>query len=192
MYAQINNHIRKNIDVSSEELGIFNSLLQYKLVPKKQFLLQAGEVCKFELFVVKGCLRKYYIDENGQEVIIQFAVEDNWVSDISSFSTQSPSNMFVETAEDCEFLMLSPQTKEELLKQVPKFERFYRIILERSISVLQNRLHNTISKTATEKYLDFLDQYPSIPQRVPQHYIASYLGMSAEFLSKVRTKLAKR
>jgi CRP-like cAMP-binding protein len=154
-------------------------------------MLRAGEICHFEAFVNKGCLRKYYINEQGQEVIIQFAIENNWISDIPSFSTQQPGNIFIETLEDCELLYLSPQSKEELLNAVPRFERFYRILVERYLNVLQNRLYFSISKTASEKYLDFLAHYPSIPQRVPQHYIASYLGMSAEFLSKTRTRMAK-
>ena len=191
MYSQINDSVLSKITFTEEELQVFNQLLKFKTVPKKTCMLRAGEICHFEAFVNKGCLRKYYIDEQGQEVIIQFAIENNWISDIPSFSTQQPGNIFIETLEDCELLYLSPQSKEELLKAVPRFERFYRILVERYLNVLQNRLYFSISKTAHEKYVDFLAHYPSIPQRVPQHYIASYLGMSAEFLSKVRTRMSK-
>ncbi len=191
-YSEINQNVCSYINFSQDELAIFNGLLKPKTVAKKHFLLRAGEVCNFEGFVVSGCLRKYYIDENGQEVIIQFAVENSWISDIASFSNQSPSGLFIETLENCELLVLSHQNKEELLLKAPRFERFYRILVERNIAVLQNRIHYSISKTAMEKYLDFLANYPSLPQRVAQHYIASYLGMSAEFLSKVRTKLSKK
>jgi len=191
-YSEINQNVCRYINFSEDELAIFNGLLKPKTVAKKHFLLRAGEVCNFEGFVVTGCLRKYYIDENGQEVIIQFAIENSWVSDIASFSNQSPSGLFIETLENCELLVLSHQSKEELLLKAPRFERFYRILVERNIAVLQNRIHYSISKTAMEKYLDFLANYPSLPQRVAQHYIASYLGMSAEFLSKIRTKLSKK
>jgi CRP-like cAMP-binding protein len=191
LYSQINNSVLSKISFNEEELQVFNQLLKFKTVPKKTYMLRAGEICHFEAFVNKGCLRKYYINEQGQEVIIQFAIENNWISDIPSFSTQQPGNIFIETLEDCELLYLSPQSKEELLNAVPRFERFYRILVERYLNVLQNRLYFSISKTASEKYLDFLAHYPSIPQRVPQHYIASYLGMSAEFLSKTRTRMAK-
>ncbi|TCC88518.1 Crp/Fnr family transcriptional regulator [Pedobacter frigiditerrae] len=192
MFEQINTSVSNYIAFNPEELQIFNQLLKHRTIPKKHFLLRADEVCNFEGFVVKGCLRKYYIDENGQEVIIQFAVENNWISDIASFSNQQPGKLFIETLEESSILYLNPQSKEELLSRVPKFERFYRKLVERNVSLLHNRLHFSISKTAEEKYLDFLENYPSIPQRVAQHHIASYLGMSAEFLSKVRKKLAKR
>lgn len=192
MYKQINSNIGRYIDFTDEELGFFNSLLEHKKVPKKTILLHEGEMCNFEAFVLKGCVRKYYIDTNGLEVIIQFAVENSWVSDISfSIYEDKPSRTYIETLEDSEFFMFNPETKEVLFAEAPRFERAFRILLQRHLSVMQNRLFDTISKTATEKYLEFLEQYPTLPQRVAQHYIASYLGISAEFLSKVRTRLAK-
>jgi CRP/FNR family transcriptional regulator, cyclic AMP receptor protein len=191
MFDQIHRHAAKCTLFTDEELEIFDELLQQKSVPKKTFLLQEGEVCNFEAYVVKGCIRTYFINENGFEVILQFAVEDWWVSDIASFYEQTPSSLFIETIEDCELLTFNPETKEELLARVPKFERVFRLMLQRNLTATQNRLINTISKTAQEKYLDFIERYPTIPQRVPQHYIAAYLGISPEFLSKVRTKLAK-
>ncbi|WP_442592025.1 Crp/Fnr family transcriptional regulator [Pedobacter sp. AW31-3R] len=191
LYAQINKSILDKITLTENELLVFNQLLKSKTVAKKSYMLRAGEVCNFEGFVNKGCLRKYYIDENGQEVIIQFAIEQMWISDIPSFSSQQPGNIYIEALEDCELVYLTPQTKEELLKQVPQFERFYRILVERYLNVLQNRLYFSLSKTAQDKYIDFLEHYPTIPQRVPQHYIASYLGMSPEFLSKLRKRMIK-
>lgn len=193
MYEQIDQSLSRYVSFSKEELEILNSLLEFRKVPKKTIMLHEGEVCNFEAFVVKGCVRKYFIDHNGFEVILQFAIENAWVSDISfSHYEDKPSRTFIETMEDCEFLIFSPETKEELLKRAPRFERAFRILFERNLSVTQNRLFNTISKTAMEKYLEFLEMYPTLPQRVAQHYIASYLGISAEFLSKVRAKLAKQ
>jgi CRP/FNR family transcriptional regulator, cyclic AMP receptor protein len=192
MFEQINKYAARCTSFTDEELAIFNGLMERKFVPKKTFLLQEGEICKLEAYVVKGCIRTYYIDENGFDVILQFAIEDWWVSDIASFYEQTPSKLFIETLEDCELLTFNPETKEELLARVPKFERVFRLMLQRNLAATQNRLINTISKTAQEKYLDFIERYPAIPQRVPQHYIAAYLGISPEFLSKVRTKLSKQ
>jgi len=192
MFAEINQYVGRYAAFKEAELSAFNQLLAYKKVPKKTLLLQQGEICNFEAFVIKGCLRKYYIDANGSEVVLQFAIENWWISDIASFHEQQPSGLFIETLENCELLLLTPATKETLLTEIPKFERMFRLMVQRNLSVTQNRLINTISRTAQEKYLDFLEKYPTIPQRVAQHYIASYLGISAEFLSKVRTKLAKQ
>jgi CRP-like cAMP-binding protein len=192
LYSQINKNISRYVTFEPKELEIFNSLLEYKSVSKKTILLHEGEMCNFEAFVIKGCVRKYYIDANGFEVILQFAIENAWVSDISfSIYEDKPSRVYIETLEDCEFFMFSPDTKEELFARAPKFERAFRILMQRNLAVTQERLFNTISKTATEKYLEFLEHYPTLSQRVAQHYIASYLGISAEFLSKIRTKIAK-
>lgn len=192
MFSLINKNVSRYVSFSTEELDIFNSFLKHSEIRKKEFLLQEGDICNFESFVNKGCIRKYYIDKSGAEVIIQFAIENHWISDIASFCEQKPSHVFVETLENCELLTLSPAAKEELLIRIPKFERVFRLMVQRNLSVTQDRLFNTMTQTAVEKYLDFLDHYPTIPQRVAQHYIASYLGISAEFLSKVRGKMAKK
>lgn len=193
MYEQINSNISRYVNFSTADLDIFDALLEQKFVPKKTILLREGEMCNFEAFVVKGCLRKYYIDANGAEVILQFAIENAWISDISfSIYEDKPSQVYIESLEDCELLQFSPETKEELFAKAPCFERAFRILMQRNLAVTQNRLFNTIAKTATEKYQEFLDHYPTIPQRVAQHYIASYLGISAEFLSKIRTKMARK
>ncbi len=192
MFDRINHYITKCTPVGAEDLAYFNSLLEPKHVPKKTVLLHEGDVCNFEAYVVKGCIRTYYIDEKGFEVTLQFAIEDWWVSDIASFHDRTPSNMFIETLEDCELLVLNPGTKELLLQKLPVLEKVFRLMVQRNLSVLQNRFFKTVTATATEKYLDFIERYPTIPQRVAQHYIASYLGISPEFLSKIRTRLAKK
>lgn len=192
MYSQINKSISRYVTFEKEELEIFDSLLEYKKIPKKTILLHEGEKCNFESFVIKGCVRKYYIDSNGLEVILQLAIENAWVSDISfSIYENSPSDVFIETLENCEFFMFNPESKEVLFAKAPRFERAFRILMQRNLAVTQKRLFNTISKTATDKYIEFLDKYPTLSQRIAQHYIASYLGISAEFLSKIRTKLSK-
>ena len=193
MYSQVNKNISRYVVFDDYELEVFNSLLEYEQVPKKTILLQAGEHCNFEAFIISGSARKYYIDSNGAEVILQLAIENAWLSDISfSIYENNPSHVFIETLEDCEFFMFTPESKEKLFEKAPRFERAYRILMQRHLAVTQNRLFGTIAKTATEKYIDFLENYPTLPNRFAQHYIASYLGISPEFLSKIRKKLAQK
>ncbi|NRS87818.1 CRP-like cAMP-binding protein [Flavobacterium sp. 7E] len=192
MFETINTNVNKTVAFLETELETFNNALQHKVIPKKTYLLREGEICDFEAYILKGCIRSYYIDENGSEVILQFAIEDWWVSNIASFNDKKPSKIFIETLEDCEVLLLSTANKEILLDEVPKFEKVFRLMVQKNLSATQNRLITTIAKAAPEKYLDFMKQYPTISQRVAQHYIASYLGISAEFLSKIRTRLSKQ
>jgi CRP-like cAMP-binding protein len=192
MFEKINEYALRCMKFEAQDLEYFDSLLQHKSVAKKTFLLLEGEICQFEAFILKGCIRTYYIDSAGAEVTLQFAIEDWWVSDITSFQNQTPSHMYIETLEECELLLLSPENKEKLLARVPGFERMFRLMVQRNLAQTQERLFRTISSTAVEKYLDFLNRYPAIPQRVAQHYIASYLGFSPEFLSKVRKKLSAK
>lgn len=191
MFESINQYATRCGLFSDNDLKVFNKLLEVKTLPKKTFLLKEGQICNYEYYVNKGCLRSFFLEQGGNEVTLQFAIEEWWISDIASFNERSPSRMFIETLEESEVLLLSFEAKERLLKQAPAFERLFRLMLQRHVARLQERLFLTIANTATEKYLDFIARYPTIPQRVAQHYIASYLGFSPEFLSKVRTRLAK-
>lgn len=191
-FAEINHNVKQCHAFSEAELALFNDLLLHKKVSKKTFLLQQGEVCRFEAYIVKGCIRSYYIDSNGFDVILTFAIEDWWVSDIASFHEQKPSRMFIETLEDCELLILSPESKEELLQKVPAFERVFRLMVQKHLTSYQERVFGNIAQPAQERYSAFLQKYPSLPQRVPQHLIASYLGISPEFLSKIRSKMLQK
>lgn len=192
MFQNINDYAARSVSLTAEETALFNEILEYRKIPKKTRLLTAGDICNFEAYINKGCIREYIIDENGAEVTLQFAVEDWWVSDLASFQDQSPAHMNIETLEDCELLILTRASKEKLLNEAPKLERMFRLMLQRHLTVVQKRLFKTISTTAMEKYLEFINRYPGIPQRVPQHYIASYLGISPEFLSKLRTRSLKK
>jgi len=192
MFQNINNYAARSVSLTAEETALFNEILEYRKVPKKTRLLQAGDVCNFEAYINKGCIREYIIDENGAQVTLQFAIEDWWVSDLASFQDQSPAHMNIETLEDCELLILTRDSKEKLLNEVPKLERMFRLMLQRHLTVVQKRLFKTMATTAMEKYLEFINRYPGIPQRVPQHYIASYLGISPEFLSKLRARNLKK
>ena len=192
MFAEIDRFVSKYIPLTEEELAFFHSLLKHRKVKKKRFLLQEGEVCDFEAFILKGCIRTYYLNKEGVETILLFAVEEWWVSDLTSFSERKPSNLFIETVEDSELLSIDYAQKALLFEKIPAFERMFRLLVQRSLSVLQQRYYSAVSQTAEERYLSFLEKYPLIAQRVPQHQIARYIGVSPEFLSKVRATLYKK
>jgi CRP-like cAMP-binding protein len=187
MFAEIDRFVNKYIHLSEEESAFFHTLLKHRQLKRKSFLLQEGEICDFEAFILKGCIRSYYLDQEGVETILLFAVEDWWVSDLTSFSDRTPSNLFIETLEDCELLFIDYAGKARLFEKIPAFEHMFRLLVQRSLSVLQQRLYGVLSQTAEERYLQFLEKYPQIAQRVPQHQIARYIGVSPEFLSKVRS-----
>lgn len=192
MYDLLDASIARYVHLEPEEKELFHSLLKHKKVKKKTFLLQEGEVCAFEMFIVKGCVRLYFIDKEGVETILYFGVEGWWVSDLISFMDQQPSNQFIETIEDCELLLLDFRSKATLLERIPRMEKYYRMLLQRSLGVLQQRFYASVSQTAEERYLAFIEKYPQVVQRVPQHQIARYLGVSPEFLSKVKSSLFKK
>jgi len=192
MYAAIDEYVSRCTTLSSEELEYFHSMLQPHKISKKSWLLREGEISEYEAYVVKGCLRKYCMDDDGAEIILQFAIEDWWVGDIASFTMQTPSNVYVQALEDSELLLIHHDDKEQLFQRVPAFERMFRLMLQRSYMVLQDRFVDTLARPADERYLHFLEKYPGVVQRVPQHYIASYLGITPEFLSRIRSRLAKK
>ncbi|WP_035644469.1 Crp/Fnr family transcriptional regulator [Flavobacterium sp. ASV13] len=191
MFQKIHDYLSRSARLSKEEVKIFEKSLEFRMVPKKTILLKAGEICNFEAYINKGCIREYFIDRNGQELTLQFAIEDWWVSDITSFEDQVPSDMYIETLEDCELLVLTRQSKENLINEVPHLERMFRLMIQRHLSKLQKRLFKTVSSTAMEQYVEFITRYPTISQRVSQQYIASYVGITPEFLSRLRTKHLK-
>ncbi|HLZ86259.1 MAG TPA: Crp/Fnr family transcriptional regulator [Puia sp.] len=192
MFEAIDQFVAKYITLTEEESAFFHSLLRHKKLRKKQFLLQEGEVCDFEGFILKGCTRTYYLDKEGVETILLFAVEEWWVSDLTSFSERKPSNMFIETIEDTELLTIDYAGKARLFERIPAFERMFRLLVQRSLGVLQQRFYASVSQTAEERYKQFLEKYPLVAQRVPQHQIARYIGVSPEFLSKVRSTMFRK
>ena len=155
-------------------------------------LLNKGQVCSFEAFIIKGCVKRYYIDHEGDEVILQFAVENWWLSDMVSFTEQVPSLLYIETIEDTELLQITFQNKELLFKEIPKLERVFRLLVQRAYSVLENRFFTGLTASAEERYLNFIKKYPVLPQRVPQYQIASYLGITPEALSRIRASLLRK
>lgn len=191
MYQKIREYLSKSSLLSSEELTLFENHLEFRKVPKKTILLRSGEVCNFEAYINKGIIREYFIDRDGAELTLQFASEDWWVSDITSFEDQTPSDMYIEVLEDCELLILSREAKDKLICEIPQLERMFRLMIQRHLSKLQKRLFKTISASAMDQYIEFTNRYPTISQRVSQHYIASYLGITPEFLCRLRAKHLK-
>lgn len=190
--ALILENINKLISITEEEKTFFLSLLRYRKLRKRQFLLQAEDPCKYEYFVLSGCLRSYYIDDKGQDHVVQFAVEDWWIGDMRAFITQTPAWLNIDALEDTEVLLLGYEALEQLYQKVPAFERYFRIRIQNAFVSEQMRLGNSLSKTAEERYLDFVKRYPQFEQRISQVQIASYLGMTPEFLSTLRGKIARR
>jgi CRP-like cAMP-binding protein len=152
-------------------------------------VVQNGNVCRYESFVLKGCLKTFYIDNEGQEHIVQFAIENWWTADLSSFLTQTPACYNVLCLENCELAQITFPDLEELYLAIPKLERFFRIIIQKAYIAAQQRIVNNFSMAAKDRYVQFRKQYPEIDQRVPQYMIASYLGITKEFLSKIRHQL---
>jgi CRP-like cAMP-binding protein len=182
-------NLKKHIDLTDEEKELFCSSLRSKKVKRHQFFGEAGEISRYQNFVNKGCLRSYYVDENGFEHNVQFAVEDWWIGDMASFLTKKPGSLFIEALEDSDVLQLDYPSMEELYIKIPKLERFFRILLQNAFITFEQRIISTISKSAEERYLEFINKYPLFEQRLPQIHIASYLGITPEFLSKIRKKI---
>jgi CRP-like cAMP-binding protein len=162
-----------------------------RTMKRKEFFLQAGQVSHHYGFVVSGCLRTYAVDDAGKEHNLQFAAEDDWVVDISSFYSGKPSKLFIETLEPSQLLLIEKSDVIEFYKRYAKFVRYFKVIFENKFVEMQNRVLQNISSTAEERYLAFLEQYPKLSNRLPGTQIASYLGLTPEFLSKVRKDITR-
>jgi CRP-like cAMP-binding protein len=182
----------EKIQLTDEEKEICRSFFTPKKLRKRQYLLQEGDPCKYVAFTEKGMLRLYTIDEKGSEHVMQFAFEGWWIGDQFSFLTGEPSVYNIDALEDCELLLLSKKAEEEMMEKVPKMERYFRILLQNNLIATQRRLISSLSRTAEEKYNELIQSCPTIPQRVPQHMMASYLGITPETLSRIRRQVALR
>ncbi len=183
------NYVNRIVPLSPEEEEILLSRVRTRKYLKGQFMVQQGDICSFSAFVVKGCSKTFYLDEEGNEHVVMFSIEDWWTSDLASFSTQTPSDFNVQCLENTEVVLFPYETHEQLLSEVPKLERFFRKIIERALVASQKRIVRNLSMSARDRYLYFRKQYPKIEQRVPQYLIASYLGITKEFLSKIKSQL---
>jgi CRP-like cAMP-binding protein len=186
MFERILANVSRHIQLTPEEVNYFTSIIKSRTVRKRQYLLQAGDVNRFEIFVNAGCLRSYEVDDKGQEHIVQFAPEDWWTGDMYSFLTGEPATKNIDALEDTEVLLIEKSHLEELYVQVPKFDRFYRLLLQRAYTTLERRISENLTLSAEERYNRFIERYPNLEQRLTQRQIASYLGITPESLSRIR------
>lgn len=183
------NNVSRFIDLTELEKQRYISLLTEVNVKKKDFLMQAGEITKYEYFITKGCLKVYTLDEEGTPHISMFAVEDYWTGDMASFMTKEPSHYFIKATEDSELLGISRANYELLFQEIPKFERFYRILYQNSLISYIKRSNQGISLTAEERYIEFKRKYLNIVNRITQKDLAAYIGITPEFMSKIISKV---
>jgi len=186
---QLLEYITQYVQLTPDEESALLSKIKVKKFLKGQFVVQNGEICKYENFVLSGCLRSFYIDNDGLEHVIMFAVENWWTADLGSFITQKPSDLNVQCLENSELIQIHYNDLQKLYFEIPKLERFFRIIIQKAFVAAQKRIVSNFSMDATDRYIQFREQYHDIEQRVPQYMIASYLGITKEFLSKIRNKL---
>jgi len=184
----ISNFEKKGVALSNVEREIIMNTFQTKLLKKKEYLLEAGTICDFEAFVVQGCFRVFCVDETGEEHIVHFSIEDWWLADLESYNFNKPSKLYIQALEDSEILIIHKKDKEELYTKVAPLERIYRIMTQQECVALQRRIVNELSMTGAQKYDDFCERYPLLVQRLTNIQIASYLGITQEFLSKIRKK----
>lgn len=190
MYELFFQNFNKKVPISGQEQETIKSFLTPKKLRKKQYLLQEGDICKSIAFVEKGTLRAYSVDETGDENIIQFALEGWTIADLYSFLTGEPATYNIDALEDSELVLISKPAHEELLKTMPAYETYTRLQITGAYLAMQKRLTSVLSLSAEERYTNLTTTYPNIVQRVPQHMIASYMGLKPETLSRVRKKIA--
>jgi CRP-like cAMP-binding protein len=182
---------REKVPLTGDEEERIKSYLTLKKIRKKQYLLQEGDICKTMAFVEKGLLRGYLVDDAGEH-IIQFAKEGWTIADLLSFLTSEPTAYNIDAIEDSELILISKTAHEELLQKEPKYETYIRLLITNAYVALQKRLSSFISDPVEDQYTTFTRMYPDIVQRVPQHMIASYMGLTPETLSRVRKKMVTR
>ncbi|HMB62465.1 MAG TPA: Crp/Fnr family transcriptional regulator [Eudoraea sp.] len=182
-------YIDRYVTLTTEEELFLKERLRSRRYLKGQYVLQQGDICHYESFVLSGCLKVFYSDSSGGEHVVMFAVEEWWVSDMGSFVNHTPADYNIQCLENCELLQFTHSTLEELYTKIPALERFFRIIIQNAFVAAQKRIVNNHRLTARDRYISFIDQYPDIAQRVPQYLIASYLGITKEFLSKIRAQI---
>ncbi len=191
-FERILANVAKYISLTASEKKYFCSLLTLKRLRKRQYVLQAGEISRSDSFVTKGCLRAYYIDDDGNERIVQFALEGWWIGDMASMATGQPAKLTIDAMEDSEVLQIEKKNFDLLVEKIPKFERFFRLLLTNAFIAHQHRILSHLSGGAEERYLELRTKYPNFEKRIPLRHIASYLGVTPEFLSRMRNHISKR
>lgn len=179
------------LPLDEEEKSIVQEVFKERRIKRKQFILQEGDVCKHNTFVIEGCFRTYAVDDKGKEHNLQFAVENWWVGDIGSFHSERPSKLYIEAIENSIILQCKKEDQIKLFVKYPKFDRIFRVLAENAMVSMQNRILQNISSTAEERYLDFVERFPHFFNRISNVQIASYLGVTPEFLSSIRKKIVE-
>jgi CRP-like cAMP-binding protein len=192
VYEQLLKTVQQKVTLTSDEAELLKQFFTLKKVRKRQYMLNEGEVCKYNLFVAKGLLRAFGVEENGYEQVVQFAVEGWWISDLNSFFSGDVAVYNIEALEDCELLLLTRQSMDEMLEKLPKMERYFRLLMQNHIVALRQRIIASQRHSAEERYIRLIEGFPTILVRVPQQYIASYLGMTPETLSRVRKQISEQ
>jgi CRP-like cAMP-binding protein len=182
-------YLKQYIGLTTDEESLLLSKIKVRKYLKGQFVIQNGDVSRYENFVLSGCLKTFYIDNEGQEQIVMFAIEIWWTADLGSFITQTPADLNVQCLENSELIQIHYNDLQQLYIEIPTLERFFRIIIQKAFVAAQKRIISNFSLPAMDRYIQFREQYPKIEQRVPQYMIASYLGITKEFLSKIRSQL---
>ena len=188
MSAHLQAHIGKFVKISVPDYATILTYFNPAEVAKKQNLLVEGKICHSNFFVAKGCLRLFFINAKGVEQTTHFALENWWVADYTSFSLQKPSDYYIQAVEKSEVLALDCLAQEELLKEFPQLERYFRLVYQRAQAASQFRIRNLYSLSREELYRQFNEQYPEFVQRIPQYLLASFLGFTPEYLSEIRSK----
>jgi CRP-like cAMP-binding protein len=181
-------YINRFVSLTDQEADSFGAAFREVKIKKRQFIVQPNFVVKNRNYVLDGAFRAYVVDDKGQDSTIAFAIEDWWITDYNSYILQKPATMFVVALEDSSILEISYEKEQALKQENHKFETFFRIRAERTAAFMQQRIISNLTQTAEERYENFMEKYPQIAQRVPQYALASYLGMTTEFLSRIRNK----
>ncbi|HEY8959654.1 Crp/Fnr family transcriptional regulator [Chitinophaga sp.] len=185
------NYFENLLPLNEDEKSIVEEAFKERRVKRRQLILQEGDICKHHTFVVEGCFRMYMVDEKGKEHNLQFAIENWWITDIGSFYSEEPSRLYIEALENSIVLQLKKEDQIKLFDNNQTFNRIFRILTEKALVSAQRRILQNISSTAEERYLDFLKRHPYFFNRISNVQIASYLGVTPEFLSTIRNKIAK-
>lgn len=183
-------YFERLLPLSIEEKSTVTEYFSERRVKRRQFILQEGNVCVHNTFVLEGCFRMYMVDNKGKEHNLQFAVENWWIGDIGSFHSEEPSQLYIEALENSIILQIKKEDQLKLFVDLPKFNRIFRVFTENALVSAQRRILQNISSTAEERYLDFMKRYPYFFNRISNVQIASYLGVTPEFLSTIRKKIA--
>ena len=189
MYDVFFQKFNQKVPLTEDEENFIKQYLTPKKLRKRQYLLQEGDICKSIAFIEKGSMRSYLVDPAGQEYITAFALEGWTIGDLSSFHSELPSTQNIDALEDCELVLISKSAHDELLRTMPKYETYFRLLITDAYVALQKRTLSMISLSLDDRYKAFIETYPNIAQRVPQHMIASYMGLSPETLSRIRSRI---